>query len=359
MACSSASVDALATKYAATISWLGGLSAGLPFIVLFIVLIIMPRARLAERRVVTSVPLRQSWYAPTRMRLVAAVIALAFFAYVPASSARSWSPGRAVWSTSCSSCRSGLLVKTSGQISLCHLAFAAVGAAAFGHFTADWHIPWLGACSWPGWSPCRWAPSSPSRPSVSPGSSWPWPPTGSGSCSSRCSTKPVPCSGRPPRGSPPPVPTSPSSGWQLFSDKGFYYVLLIFVVLTVVAVQAILRGRMGRLLKGLSDSSVALETHGATTNVMKVLVFCITAGLAAVAGALLASLYDYGLGTNYSSFSSLTMVAIVVLIVMGDPWYAIVAGITFEVIPGYITVGNINYYDRCSSGSRRPRSRYR
>ena len=78
---------------------------------------------------------------------------------------------------------------------------------------------------------------------------------------------------------------------------------------------------------------------------MKVLVFCITAGLAAVAGALLGSLYNYGLGTNYSSFSSLTMVAIVVLIVMGDPWYAIVAGITFEVIPGYINIGNINYYE--------------
>ena len=127
-------------------------------------------------------------------------------------------------------------------------------------------------------------------------------------------------------------------GWQLFSDKGFYYVLLVFAVLTVVAVECIRRGRMGRLLMGLSDSAVALETHGATTNVMKVLVFCITAGLAAIAGALLASLYDYGLGTNYSSFSSLTMVAIVVVIVMGDPWYAIVAGITFGVIPSYINV---------------------
>ena len=36
----------------------------------------------------------------------------------------------------------GLLVRRSGQISLCHLAFAAVGAAAFGHFAGD-GIPWL------------------------------------------------------------------------------------------------------------------------------------------------------------------------------------------------------------------------
>ena len=130
-------VDALATKYAATISWLAGLSAGLPFVILFIVLIVMPRARLAERRVVTTVALRQSWYAPTRMRLVAGAIALVFFAFVPAfvgAQLVTWSSGLVYVMLFLSL---GLLVKTSGQISLCHLAFAAVGAAAFGHFTGD------------------------------------------------------------------------------------------------------------------------------------------------------------------------------------------------------------------------------
>ena len=121
----------------------------------------------------------------------------------------------------------------------------------------------------------------------------------------------------------------------------------------MIVIQAILRGRMGRLLKGLADSPVALETHGATVNVMKVLVFCMTASMAAIAGALLASLYGYGLGTNYDSFSSLTMVAILMIVIMGDPWYAIVAAILYSVIPGYITVGNISTYLPSSSESRR------
>jgi ABC-type branched-subunit amino acid transport system ATPase component/branched-subunit amino acid ABC-type transport system permease component len=141
-----------------------------------------------------------------------------------------------------------------------------------------------------------------------------------------------------------PRPDVTILGWHLFSDKGFYYLLLAFVVLTVVVIQAILRGRMGRLLKGLSDSPVALETHGATVNVMKVLVFCISAGLAAIAGALLASLFSYGLGTNYSSFASLTMVAILTITVIGDPWYAILAALAYGIVPGYITVANINTY---------------
>jgi ABC-type branched-subunit amino acid transport system ATPase component/branched-subunit amino acid ABC-type transport system permease component len=338
-------VDALATKYAAAISWLSGLSVGLPFIILFIVLIVMPRARLADRRVVTSVPLRQSWYAPTRMRLVAAAIALAFFACVPTfvgTQLVTWSSGLVYVMLFLSL---GLLIKTSGQISLCHLAFAAVGAAAFGHFAVDWHVPWLGALLLAGLvaMPVGAIIAIPairlSGVFLALGT------YGFGILFEQMFYQTGAMFGPTTSGIPAPRPDVTIFGWQLFSDKGFYYVLLVFVVLTVVAVQSILRGRMGRLLKGLSDSAVALETHGATTNVMKVLVFCITAGLAAIAGALLASLYDYGLGTNYSSFSSLTMVAVVVLIVMGDPWYAIVAGITFAVIPGYINLGNIYYYE--------------
>ena len=338
-------VDALATKYAASISWLGGLSAGLPFIILFIVLIVMPRARLAERRVVTSVPLRQSWYAPTRMRLVAAAIALAFFAYVPAfvgTQLVSWSSGLVYVMLFLSL---GLLIKTSGQISLCHLAFAAVGASAFGHLAVDWHVPWLAALLLAGLVAMP-VGAIIAIPAIRlSGVFLALATLGFGILFEQMFYQTGLMFGPTTSGIPAPRPDVTIFGWQLFSDKGFYYVLLVFVVLTVVAVQCILRGRMGRLLKGLSDSAVALETHGATTNVMKVLVFCITAGLAAIAGALLASLYDYGLGTNYSSFSSLTMVAIVVVIVMGDPWYAIVAGITFGVIPSYINVSNIYYYE--------------
>src|SRR5439155_3098831 len=38
-----------------------------------------------------------------------------------------------------------LLVRTSGQVSLCHAAFAAVGAAAFSHFASSGglHLPWI------------------------------------------------------------------------------------------------------------------------------------------------------------------------------------------------------------------------
>ena len=59
----------LATKYAVSVSWLSGLPPAIPFIVLFVALVVTPKARLAERRVVTTLPVRKAWYAPWRVRL--------------------------------------------------------------------------------------------------------------------------------------------------------------------------------------------------------------------------------------------------------------------------------------------------
>jgi ABC-type branched-subunit amino acid transport system ATPase component/ABC-type branched-subunit amino acid transport system permease subunit len=334
----------LATKYAASVSWLTGLSAGLPFVILFIVLIVTPRARLAERRVVTTLNLRRSWYAPTRVRLVTAALVLVFFGFVPSFvgvNLATWSSALVFIILFLSL---GLLVRTSGQISLCHLAFAAVGAAAFGHFTTSFHIPW-------GWSlllaglvalPVGAVVAIPAiRLS---GVFLALATYGFGILLDQMFYDTNLMFGPTTGGIPAPRPDVTILGWHLFTDKGFYYLLLVFVVVTVVIIQAILRGRMGRLLKGLSDSPVALETHGATINVMKVLVFCITAGLAAIAGALLASLFSYGLGSNYDSFDSLTMVAILVIVLVGEPWYAVIAAALYKIVPGYITVANINNY---------------
>ena len=67
---------------------------------------------------------------------------------------------------------------------------------------------------------------------------------------------------------------------------------------------------MGRLLGALADSPMALETQGATTNVIKVLIFCISAAFASLAGALTAMEVHYAVGSNYDPFESLVYVAL-------------------------------------------------
>ncbi len=301
---------ALATKYAASVSWLTGLPVG-------------PALRhLVHRahRHAAGPPGRapggrrdgaaaQSWYAPVKVRLGAGALAIVFFCFVPSFvgvKLSTWSSALVYVMLFLSL---GLLVKTSGQISLCHLAFAAVGAAAFGHFTTSFGLPWLVALLLAGLVAIP-VGAIVAIPAIRlSGVFLALATYGFGILLEQMFYDTNLMFGPTTGGIPAPRPDVSILGWHLYTDKGFYYLLLVFVVLTVAVVTAILRGRMGRLLKGLSDSPVALETHGATVNVMKVLVFCITAGLAAIAGALLASLFSYGLGTNYSSFASLTMVA--------------------------------------------------
>ena len=61
---------ALATKYVVDVPWLAGLPAGLPFIVLFVVLLVTPRAKLAARRFIPPRTIPPSWHAPVRVRVV-------------------------------------------------------------------------------------------------------------------------------------------------------------------------------------------------------------------------------------------------------------------------------------------------
>src|SRR6202042_2835374 len=130
-------------------------------------------------------------------------------------------------------------------------------------------------------------------------------------------------------------------GFQFGSDEGMYFVVLAFVVVVAVAIAVLTQTRLGKLLRALGDSPVALDTYGVNVNVIRVVVFCISAFIAAVAGALTASVDTYAIGSNFPSFGSLTLVTIVIVVVLGDPWYAFVAAATLTLIPLYLPGGNV------------------
>ncbi len=65
--------------------------------------------------------------------------------------------------------------------------------------------------------------------------------------------------------------------------------------------------------------------------------FCIVSAIAAMAGALEAMLFHVGIGTYFPAFNSLTLVALVVIVTVGDPWYAVIAAVGYSVIPAYLT----------------------
>jgi ABC-type branched-subunit amino acid transport system ATPase component/branched-subunit amino acid ABC-type transport system permease component len=335
---------ALSTKYAVSVSWLGGLPPAIPFIVLFVALVVTPRARLAERRVVTTLPVRKAWYAPWRVRIVVFALVLVVLGFVPSLVGDNLS----IWSTFLTDgillLSLGLLVRISGQISLCHLGFAAVGAAAFGHFADSYHLPWLVALL------LAMVVALPVGALVAipairlSGLFLALATLGFGILLQYLFYPTGLMFGLTTSGIPAPRPDVSVLGLSLGSDKGFYYVLLLAAALSTVIIMVIQHTRMGRLLGALADSPLALETQGATTNVIKVLIFCISAAFASLAGALLAIEVHYAVGSNYDPTESLVLVALVVIAIGAEPWYALIAALGVSVFPGYVTAGNVTIY---------------
>ncbi|WP_083749471.1 ATP-binding cassette domain-containing protein [Frankia sp. CcI49] len=334
--------SALVDKYSATSTWIGGLAPALPFVVLFVVLIVLPRRLLTQRRLVAAASVRRSYQAPIRVRLSAGVVAVGLLAAVPTIQAGYVS----VWSAALINIMLflslGLLVRRSGQISLCHLAFAAVGAAAFGHFAST--MPWLPALIL---ATLVAVPVGAliSIPAVRvSGVFLALATLGFGILAEQVFYTRGFMFGQSPLGLEAPRPAVSIAGLDLAGDEGFYYLLLVITVLVAVGITAIGHGRLGRLLEALADSPLALETHGTTSSVLKVIVFCVASAVASLAGALNAMLFYYGVGTYYPSFNSLTLVVLVVIVTVGEPWYAIVAAIGYSVLPAYIsgdTTGDI------------------
>jgi ABC-type branched-subunit amino acid transport system ATPase component len=84
---------------------------------------------------------------------------------------------------------------------------------------------------------------------------------------------------------------------------------------------------------------------GLSTNVTRVLVFCISAFFAAVSGILYAGAVHFATttDTHFQSFNSLVLLAVLTLAPFAEPWYAVFAGAT-AVIPAYLTGDNTPYW---------------
>jgi ABC-type branched-subunit amino acid transport system permease subunit len=222
----------------------------------------------------------------------------------------------------------GLLVRTSGQISLCHVGFAAVGAAGFAHMLGH-GVPWGFAVLLGGLFalPVGAVVAIPSfRLS---GLYLGLVTLGFGILLNQYAyTKDYFFAGQ--------IITGRPQGWGLEGDKAFYYVLLSISVACLGAVVLIEQSRLGRILRGLSDSPVALTTLGTNVNLARFVVFCLSAFLAGISGATYASLFG---AVNQASFPYVqSLVVLTVLAISGRRTIiaAVVAPLLLYVPQGYI-----------------------
>ena len=322
----------LSTKYILDVSWLSGLPASLPFLVLFVILLITPKRKLLSPTSVERRP-RLQYHAPPRVRLVTGVLVFGLLALVPQIVGGTNLGFYTIGLTQMIILLSlGLLVRTSGQVSLCHSVFAAIGAVAFSQLAVDHHVPWLlalllGALIVVPVGAIVAIPAIRLSGLFLALATFGFGILVEQLLYARGFMFTVLASGRAM-----PRPSFANG------DTAYYYVVLAFVLLTAVFMVAVHSSRLGRILRGLSDAPVAVATMGLSTNVTRVLVFCISAFFAGIGGILYGSSIHFATSgdANYTAFYSLVLLAILALAPFGEPWYAIVIGIT-SVIPAYLT----------------------
>jgi len=332
---------ALATKYVGRIDVLSGFPLAFPFIVLFVVLLVVRRSALVEfgasvatRRLRSRGTTGRAGSVAGMAALAVAVVAVPAFAGVHLVSYTQ----AAIFVLLFASLR--LLVVTSGQVSLCHAGFASVGAATFSHLVVGQHWPWLVALVAAGLVAVPLG-AVVAVPAIRlPGLYLALATFGFGILLQRLvyptglmfgghvralrATRPV------------------LGGLDLTGDRAFYYVCVAVVVVCLGLIHLLIRSRLGRLLRALADSPTALSTLGDDVNRLRVLVFCLSAFLAAVGGALFAAFIQSPGPGSFDAFLSLTLLVVLMIAGRGDIRGPIVAAVLLILVPGYVQSPTFN-----------------
>lgn len=318
----------IVSKESDRFSWLQGLDFNLPFIVLFIVLLVLGRSRLGDLgsqvRVRAAPPLEMS--APAKalsssmVLLVAVLIPHLVGARLP------------IWTNAMSQVllflSLGLLVHTSGQVSLCQVSLAAVGAASFAHMVSS-GVPWGFAVLFAGLVAVP-VGAIVAIPAIRlSGLFLALATLGFGILIAQFFYVKGYMFGLT------DLKTARPHAFGLETDKGYYYLLLTIAVIGIASVAMLERSRLGRLLRGLSDSPTALATLGASANVSRVLVFCISAFLAGISGALFAGQFGSVSGTSFNFVLSLVLLAVLAMSGRSTISGAIIGPVSMVVLPSY------------------------
>ncbi len=306
------------------------LPSTLPFLVLFVVLLVTPTRHLLERRSAQTRPqMPAHQFSPAAWRAVLAIgipVSL-ILPHVVGTKVTLWTTGLVFVILFASL---GLLVRTSGQISLAHMALAAVGSATMARCLGA-GIPFPLAVLIGG---LVTAPVGAlvAIPAIRLSGIYLAIATfGFGLLAQRLLFGTIVMFG----GETNSLAASRPEMFGLDTDVGYYYVVLVAAVASCAGVVLIRRSRLGHMLRGLSDSPRALDAHGANTNITRLLVFVLSSFLAGIAGGLYGPITGTASSANFDFSVSLVLVAVLVLAGRQPILSPVIAAFLLAVLPFY------------------------
>ncbi len=126
----------------------------------------------------------------------------------------------------------------------------------------------------------------------------------------------------------------PEIGSFIFSEPiHFYYLILFFIVITLIAVHRLAQSQIGRAWVAIREDEVAAEAMGIDTTWIKILAFVLGAGIAGVAGVFFAARYTFVSPESFTFLESVRILSMVVLGGMGSLPGAILGALLLTVLP--------------------------
>jgi ABC-type branched-subunit amino acid transport system permease subunit len=121
------------------------------------------------------------------------------------------------------------------------------------------------------------------------------------------------------------------------SDRSLYYLVLAITVASCAALALLARSRLGRLLRGMSETPTMLSTHGLNVNVTRLIVFCVSAFFAAIAGGLVITQTSAISPDTYQPFQALVWLAVLAICGTRLIGASIGAAALLVLVPAYVT----------------------
>ena len=122
---------------------------------------------------------------------------------------------------------------------------------------------------------------------------------------------------------------------SMATDTRYYYVVLAVVALGVTAVEVIRVTRLGRILRMLADSPLAVQSLGIEPTAARVIVFCCSAFLAALGGGLLGGLIRIVTPGSFDFFQSLVWPAVLVTAGAATLAGSVLAAVLLVAVPSF------------------------
>jgi branched-chain amino acid transport system permease protein len=119
----------------------------------------------------------------------------------------------------------------------------------------------------------------------------------------------------------------------LSTDKQIYFLILIISILLIFFAINLMKSRIGRAFIAIRDSDIAADAMGVNLTYYKTLAFAVSAFYVGIAGSLQAHFITFIAPVQYNLILSITMLAMIVVGGLGSILGSILGAILFTLLP--------------------------